>query len=621
MKKIIKYFPLNKGIVEEEIKTLIKAVAIYMGTAIVVLTIANLTDWIPIVKNLTFNISNIYGYYILAGIGLACYQYFMGKDYSDEEFITLSDIVGLWNSSKGKIILGVTLVALCLIPHKGKVEPISVQTEVAKEEEIQESEVEISEVEEVISEKEVHENEETDIEEPVITEVAEPEKTYEVVLSEEMNYGEAEWINTSYEVEPGICVQYNKAMLNMTNSDRKYGNVIYIEEQPIALPIKMSEFFEIIGENATSISEITADSSLQEGSRIKANSWEQIPGIQYNAICISDDVESFDSWYIYGMEIQLEQLWDYDSETDSVIKVSRPKVVLPGGMVVSENIDLTLFYGLEENAIIDAIASNVVYDVYEKEGYSAYRIYRYNSKKHRPMNVEYSVDFIREAVPTVYETQYDAALATFEEAENYQSEVARLKEEVLLFGTSSEKHGSVLKIDGVEVKFPISLEEFKKLGFEIEIDSIKEFCPNGTLAPKKKINIKVKTADTGENWNLYVVGVNPASTDFRIEDIYLSGIHVKNVIGEPLHEIILPGNITLSEELRSVLETNLGQGLDGYSGGYRWTRSGIVNCYDGDYIIEKNEVDFTYTAFNLSDGAWDSCVRELKEELHKQAAE
>lgn len=117
MKKIIKYFPLNKGIVEEEIKTLIKAVAIYLGTAIVVLTIANVTDWIPVVKNLTFNLSNIYGYYILVGIALACYQYFMGKDYSEEEFVTLNDVKALWNLPKGKIIFATVLVALCLIPH------------------------------------------------------------------------------------------------------------------------------------------------------------------------------------------------------------------------------------------------------------------------------------------------------------------------------------------------------------------------------------------------------------------------------------------------------------------------------------------------------------------------
>lgn len=146
MRKIIKYFPLNKGIVEEEMKTLIKALAIYLGTAIIVLTISNITDRIPIVKNLTFNISNIYGYYILVGIGLACYQYFKGKDYSDEEFITLNDIISLWNSKKGKIILAAVLVGLCLIPHKDKVKPVSVQMEVAREENRQESATEITEV-------------------------------------------------------------------------------------------------------------------------------------------------------------------------------------------------------------------------------------------------------------------------------------------------------------------------------------------------------------------------------------------------------------------------------------------------------------------------------------------
>lgn len=146
--KIIKYFPLNKGIVEEEIKTLIKPIAIYLGTAIVILTIANVTDWIPIVKNLTFNVSNIYGYYILAGIALACYQYFMGKDYSEEEFVTLNDVKALWNSSKGKIILGAALVVLCLIPHKDKVKPVSVQQQVAQEEEVQETKEETKEIQE-----------------------------------------------------------------------------------------------------------------------------------------------------------------------------------------------------------------------------------------------------------------------------------------------------------------------------------------------------------------------------------------------------------------------------------------------------------------------------------------
>lgn len=182
MKKIIKYFPLNKGIVEEEIKTLIKAVAIYLGTAIVVLTIANVTDWIPVVRNLTFNLSNIYGYYILVGIALACYQYFMGKDYSEEEFVTLNDVKALWNSSKGKIILGAALVVLCLIPHKDKVKPVSVQEQVAQELEVQGTKAETIEIQETdqVVESEVVESEvvESEVEEQKTNELTETFYSY-----------------------------------------------------------------------------------------------------------------------------------------------------------------------------------------------------------------------------------------------------------------------------------------------------------------------------------------------------------------------------------------------------------------------------------------------------------
>ena len=176
MKKIIKYFPLNKGIWEEEIKTLIKPIAIYLGIAIVIVTISNITDGIPVIRNLTFNISNIYGYYFLIGIGLACYQYFTQKNYADVEFITLKDITALWGSVKGKILFGGLIGLMCLIPHKGIPQAVPVQNQIVKEDEEFEKIEEKAEDAEV--KKEVLKNEES------FEEVSAPEIVEKAVVEE-----------------------------------------------------------------------------------------------------------------------------------------------------------------------------------------------------------------------------------------------------------------------------------------------------------------------------------------------------------------------------------------------------------------------------------------------------
>ena len=500
-----------------------------------------------------------------------------------------------------------------MIPHKGKVDPVSVQNQVVKEDKVQESEEEQVEaeennaVEEIIADKETDSEDEkiSANEEEITVEVVEAEKNYEVVLSEEMNYGEAEWVDTPYEVEPGICVQYNKAMLNATNSDKKYGNVIYIKDKPIVLPIRMSDFFEVVGEDSTSFNH-NLDAIIGQ---CRTQGLKCEPAITYSAIYLSNDGKNaVDNWYIYEINVYVYD--GFFAMTDIPMDIVACKVVLPGGLIVNDNIDLTLHYGLEEDGeVVEWYPTNK--RVYHKNGYSTYTMIADSSLI--PENVIYTLDFIREAIPSSYNTQYDAALASFVEDENYQREVARLREESLLFGNSKEKYGNVLTIDGVEVRFPMTLKDFKDLGFEIDEQLMKESCPKGVLEPKKSINLIVETSAENGDWELQVLGANPAGIELKLDDIYLYGIEIVNMIGIPPIEIILPGNILLRENMKEVLWEQLGRTSE-YDNGNRfeWRQSLHFTDKGGNYIIIQDKAQITYKAYIIQDGGWNTNISLIK---------
>ena len=179
MKKIARYFPVNKILKHEIINSLVKAIGIYLGVGIGVTIISNLTDWIPLVKNFTFHISNFYGYYALAGIALGIYQYVTKQDLDDIEFVTLEDIKAICSVKKVKAGLLIATAAMCIIPSGStkkidKPEEVMVQTEEQVVEEVAIENVESQEIEEQVSDKE----------EIVIEEEIEPE-VVEYVPAEE----------------------------------------------------------------------------------------------------------------------------------------------------------------------------------------------------------------------------------------------------------------------------------------------------------------------------------------------------------------------------------------------------------------------------------------------------
>lgn len=346
MKKIIKYFPLNKGIVEEEIKTLIKPIAIYLGTAVVILTIANITDWIPIVKNLTFNISNIYGYYILAGIGLACYQYFMGKDYSDEEFITLSDIAVLWNSSKGKIILGVVLVALCLIPHKSaaKIEKADVIVEEtsAEIEGLNKKDKELSVKNEKLSEN----IEESDEEMQEYSAVADTEEQIEENIAEantELNadVNDSEMLENMETPVDGESLQEEPKDIDLLAGRRLDEDATPWQNMEITIggyhivlgKTKLSEAFEYFK---------------------TAPEWEMVINDDGSVYCF-DNAATSELLFLnnltaeeYGLDVVNYVRLENGNRKDSVVKASQPptQIILPGGITENSTTDeLVEVYG------------------------------------------------------------------------------------------------------------------------------------------------------------------------------------------------------------------------------------------------------------------------------------
>ena len=588
LNKILGIFVLNRNLQKDNknelIKTLVKYVAMWIGACV----LTSICRKIPLVKNLIFNLKTILGWYTIAGIALAVLQY-LGKFVATEdvEYYSLNDVKEFFKTHQTKqhrIIMIAAIVVLCLIPRgvdaKEK-KPDERDTIVATDKEIEKDDISeyIDEqnkkddsanslMDEYLAEEETNEE---DAESPEI----------EITLSEDLDLKDAEWVDTPYEPEPGLHVQYNSSMLDMGYCDKAYGNVVYLDDIPLGLPMKVSDYFKVTGKDSLSSDDQQA--------------------ISFKTICVSEDQSSWDNWYIYGIQIYIaDGGWLFDDGEYFEDKLTTKKVVLPGGLVVNDNIDLTIHYALNEEPIEERPYNNVILRRYIDEEMGQYEVEF--SEHNIPRLVTYELDFIRDGVSSEYATQYDAALANFEEPENYQEEVDDLREDALLYGTSNEQYGNIVKINGTDVRFPILLKDFIDLGFEIYEDEMKEAYPTAVVETDGKVKLKVKSLSEDEKWTMYVEGFNPADIPVRMEDVMLRTFTIENIEGEPKDEIVLPGNIVMGENMKSILQSN----LDDYS----WSKSGIDNCSYADYDL--GDTKFSYKVFVSSKEYWDHYINALK---------
>ena len=424
LNKILGIFVLNRNLQKDNknelIKTLVKYVAMWIGACV----LTSICRKIPLVKNLIFNLKTILGWYTIAGIALAVLQY-LGKFVATEdvEYYSLNDVKEFFKTHQTKqhrIIMIAAIVVLCLIPRgvdaKEK-KPDERDTIVATDKEIEKDD---------ISEYIDEQNKKDDSANSLMDEYLAEEETkeedaespeIEITLSEDLDLKDAEWVDTPYEPEPGLHVQYNSSMLDMGYCDKAYGNVVYLDDIPLGLPMKVSDYFKVTGKDSLSSDDQQA--------------------ISFKTICVSEDQSSWDNWYIYGIQIYIaDGGWLFDDGEYFEDKLTTKKVLLPGGLVVNGNIDLTIHYALNEEPIEERPYNNVILRRYIDEEMGQYEVEF--SEHNIPRLVTYELDFIRDGVSSEYATQYDAALANFEEPEDYQEEVDGLREDALLYGTSND---------------------------------------------------------------------------------------------------------------------------------------------------------------------------------------
>lgn len=122
MSKLLSFFPLNKGIVKKNFKSLLIKILIYIGLGIAVSIIARFFGRIPVIKNLFASIRKLYKWYALVGVILGFVQCFGAKAYDDVKYVTVPDIVNFFKNDVKKIswiIAGVALVLMCIWPAAG----------------------------------------------------------------------------------------------------------------------------------------------------------------------------------------------------------------------------------------------------------------------------------------------------------------------------------------------------------------------------------------------------------------------------------------------------------------------------------------------------------------------
>lgn len=117
MNKILAAFPLNKRIEKQKIGSLITTIVLYLVIDLLIYFVSRVFFAIPLFRNLTYNISKIFDYYMLVGIALSVYQFVSSKDFREIEYITFGKIKSFFKDKRFLIGFIIVTVVLCVIPH------------------------------------------------------------------------------------------------------------------------------------------------------------------------------------------------------------------------------------------------------------------------------------------------------------------------------------------------------------------------------------------------------------------------------------------------------------------------------------------------------------------------
>lgn len=599
LNKILGIFVLNRNLQKDNknefIKTLVKYAAIWIGACV----LTSMCRKIPLVKNLLFNLKTILGWYTLAGIALAVLQY-LGKFIATEdvEYYSLNDVKEFFKihqTKQHRIIMIAAIVVLCLIPRG-----VDAKENKPDEKEIivaTDKEIEKDDISEYIDEQ----NKKDDSNDSLMDEYLAEEKTkeedaespeIEIALSEELELKEAEWVDTPYVNEDGMTLQYNKSMLDMEYSDKTYGNVLYLNGKTIPFPISIADFLKVTG--------LDIEKTQRNGSGLdKGITFFQLNMgndlLFFDYISLTEDTQSWENNYIYG----LHMYYSADNKCTN-------NLVLPGGLVMDENADLTFFYemGIPEGQSREATSTD-----YVKEGYAQYLL-EVNSLTYKPSHVAYKLDFVREALSDQYETTYDAAYANFDAGEEYMGVVSKLAEDAALYGTNDGCYGNVIKMNGTDVKFPITVKDFRAFGFEINEEKMKEDFPNAIVGAARSGWLELRTDSQDDTWKIEVHVLNPSYSTMRVDDLYLCGIRIHNVKGEGPMEIILPGNILVTENYKKDVSDGLvnnGHHSDNMS---EWD---VLETQMGEYTCSDSYMEYRALAERRDD--WEFAAEDYRDNL------
>jgi len=122
LSRIIRYFPLNKGVKSKDIKSVLFRIGFYLAGFIVLSIVAFMFKKTLLVGNLLGNLKKLYRLYALAGSVLGLVQCYGKSDYSEVNYINADEISKLFLNDAKKIswiVAGAIIVVMCLWPAGG----------------------------------------------------------------------------------------------------------------------------------------------------------------------------------------------------------------------------------------------------------------------------------------------------------------------------------------------------------------------------------------------------------------------------------------------------------------------------------------------------------------------
>ena len=111
MKKVLKFFPINKLIQKKNIKSLLAAAGVYVVIFLALIVVKKIFLSVFFLGELAYNVLNLYKVYAFVGVILGAITYFTGIDNNDISYITLDDIKKIYLSDK-KILIWIATVVL-----------------------------------------------------------------------------------------------------------------------------------------------------------------------------------------------------------------------------------------------------------------------------------------------------------------------------------------------------------------------------------------------------------------------------------------------------------------------------------------------------------------------------